>query len=168
MPEPSTTEGRRVHGELRDLLETAAVQQAESSASRRRGGTSEQPTARPRQGQDASVRPEAARAPTVDRAPSVRDRLRDQHEAQGNHEVVAGDGATTTGPPEATTHTEAVATTVGKTAVLPLSRLVLESLVEPSALLIFRPDFSNRPTSQSTVAKPILNFGWPITAWLVS
>ena len=26
MPEPSTTEGRRVRGELRDLLETAAVQ----------------------------------------------------------------------------------------------------------------------------------------------
>ena len=25
MPEPSTTEGRRVHGELRDLLETTAV-----------------------------------------------------------------------------------------------------------------------------------------------
>ena len=34
MPEPSTTEGRRVRGELRDLLETAAVQQAESFASR--------------------------------------------------------------------------------------------------------------------------------------
>ena len=33
MPEPSTTEGRRVRGELRDILETAAVQQAESSAS---------------------------------------------------------------------------------------------------------------------------------------
>jgi len=33
MPEPSTMEGRRVHGELRGLLETAAVQQAESSAS---------------------------------------------------------------------------------------------------------------------------------------
>ena len=33
MPEPSTTEGRRVRGELHDLLETAAVQQAESSAS---------------------------------------------------------------------------------------------------------------------------------------
>ena len=33
MPEPSSTEGRRVRGELQDLLETAAVQQAESSAS---------------------------------------------------------------------------------------------------------------------------------------
>ena len=33
MPEPSTTEGRWVRGELQDLLETAAVQQAKSSAS---------------------------------------------------------------------------------------------------------------------------------------
>ena len=48
MPEPSTTEGRRVHGELRELLETAAVQQAESSASRRHGGVSNLPVAPPR------------------------------------------------------------------------------------------------------------------------
>ena len=48
----------------------------------------------------------------------------------------AGDGATTTmGPPEATTHTEAVATTVGRTAVLLLGHLALEYLVEPSAAL---------------------------------
>jgi hypothetical protein len=33
MPEPSTTEGRHIHGELRGLLECAAVQQAKSSAS---------------------------------------------------------------------------------------------------------------------------------------
>ena len=45
MPEPSTTEGRRVRGELWDLLETATVQQAESSASRRRRGASELPAA---------------------------------------------------------------------------------------------------------------------------
>jgi hypothetical protein len=37
MPEPSTTEGRRIQGELKGLLEDAAVRQAESSASRRRG-----------------------------------------------------------------------------------------------------------------------------------
>jgi hypothetical protein len=35
MPEPSTTEGRRIQGELKNLLEDAAVQRAESSASRR-------------------------------------------------------------------------------------------------------------------------------------
>ena len=43
MPEPSTTEGRRVRGELWDLLETAAVQQAESSASRWHEGISNLP-----------------------------------------------------------------------------------------------------------------------------
>jgi hypothetical protein len=41
MPEPSTTEGRCIQGELKDLLEDAAVRRAESSASRRRGCPSE-------------------------------------------------------------------------------------------------------------------------------
>jgi hypothetical protein len=35
MPEPSTTEGRCIQGELKNLLEDAAVRRAESSASRR-------------------------------------------------------------------------------------------------------------------------------------
>jgi hypothetical protein len=37
MPEPSTTEGRRIQGELKGLLENTTVRQAESSASRRQG-----------------------------------------------------------------------------------------------------------------------------------
>jgi hypothetical protein len=37
MPEPSTTEGRRIQGELKNLLEDVAVRHAESSASRRQG-----------------------------------------------------------------------------------------------------------------------------------
>jgi hypothetical protein len=37
MPEPSTTEGRRIQGELKNLLEDVAVWRAESSASRRQG-----------------------------------------------------------------------------------------------------------------------------------
>jgi hypothetical protein len=37
MPEPSTTEGWHIQGGLKNLLEHAAVRQAESSASRRRG-----------------------------------------------------------------------------------------------------------------------------------
>jgi hypothetical protein len=41
MPEPSTTEGRRIQGELKNLLEDAAVRRAESSASRRQGYPSE-------------------------------------------------------------------------------------------------------------------------------
>jgi hypothetical protein len=42
MPEPSNPEARRAHDEIRGLLETAAMQQAESSASRRHGLASEQ------------------------------------------------------------------------------------------------------------------------------
>jgi hypothetical protein len=41
MPEPSTTEGRRIQGELKGLLEDAVIQRAESSASRRQGCPSE-------------------------------------------------------------------------------------------------------------------------------
>jgi hypothetical protein len=37
MPEPSTTEGRRIQGELKNVLEDVAVRRAESSASRRQG-----------------------------------------------------------------------------------------------------------------------------------
>jgi hypothetical protein len=37
MPEPSTTEGRRIQGELKNLLEDVAVRWAESFASRRQG-----------------------------------------------------------------------------------------------------------------------------------
>jgi hypothetical protein len=41
MPEPSTTEGRHIQGELKNLLEDVAVRRAESSASRRQGYPSE-------------------------------------------------------------------------------------------------------------------------------
>jgi hypothetical protein len=45
MPEPSTTEGRRIQGELKNLLEDAAVRRAESSASQRQGYPPEHRTA---------------------------------------------------------------------------------------------------------------------------
>jgi hypothetical protein len=37
MPEPSTTEGRCIQGELKNLLENATARRTKSSASRRRG-----------------------------------------------------------------------------------------------------------------------------------
>jgi cell division protein FtsI/penicillin-binding protein 2 len=43
MPEPSTPETRRARDEIRGLLKDAAMQQAESSASRHRGFASKQP-----------------------------------------------------------------------------------------------------------------------------
>jgi hypothetical protein len=76
MPEPSTTEGRRIQGELKDLLENAAVRQAESSASRRRGCPSKHHAASSRHMREASVHTEH----TGDRTPAALDRLgNEQH-----------------------------------------------------------------------------------------
>jgi hypothetical protein len=71
MPEPSTTEGRRIQGELRGLLEDAAVRQTESSASRRRGDPSEHRAAPSRRMREASVHTERTR----DGTPAAPDRL---------------------------------------------------------------------------------------------
>jgi hypothetical protein len=55
MPEPSTTKGRRIWGELKNLLEDAAIRQAESSASRRQGYPSEHRAVTSRFVREASV-----------------------------------------------------------------------------------------------------------------
>jgi hypothetical protein len=55
MPEPSTTEGRRIQGELKNLLEDAAVRRAKSSASRRQGYPPEHRAATSRFMREASV-----------------------------------------------------------------------------------------------------------------
>jgi hypothetical protein len=55
MLEPSTTEGRRIQGELKNLLEGAAVRRAERSASRRQGYPSEHRAATSRFMREASV-----------------------------------------------------------------------------------------------------------------
>jgi hypothetical protein len=75
MPEPSTTEGRRIQGELRDLLEGAAVRRAESSASRRRVDPSEHHAVSSRRIREASVHPERTR----DEAPAARGRPGNEH-----------------------------------------------------------------------------------------
>jgi hypothetical protein len=74
MPEPSTTEGRRIQGELKDLLEDAAVRRAESSATRRQGCPSEHRATPSRRILEASVRTER----TWDRTPAAPDRLSDE------------------------------------------------------------------------------------------
>jgi hypothetical protein len=71
MPEPSTTEGRRIQGELKDLLENAAVRRAESSASQRQGCPSEHRTASSRRIREASVHTERK----GDGTPAAPDRL---------------------------------------------------------------------------------------------
>jgi hypothetical protein len=71
MPEPSTAKGRRIQGELKDLLEDAEVRRAESSASRRQGCPSEHGATPSRRIREASVRTERTR----DETPAAPDRL---------------------------------------------------------------------------------------------
>jgi hypothetical protein len=75
MPEPSTTEGRRIQGELKNLLEDAAVRRAESSASRRQGYPSEHRVATSRFMREASVHTGRTR----NTAPAAPDRLSNEH-----------------------------------------------------------------------------------------
>jgi hypothetical protein len=55
MPEPSTTEGRRIEGELKNLLEDVAVRRTEISTSRRQGYPSEHRAATSRFMREASI-----------------------------------------------------------------------------------------------------------------
>jgi hypothetical protein len=75
MPEPSTTEGRRIQGELKNLLEDAAVRRAESSASRRQGYPSEHRAATSRFTREASVHTGRTR----NTAPAAPGRLGNEH-----------------------------------------------------------------------------------------
>jgi hypothetical protein len=75
MPEPSTTEGRCIQGELKNLLEDAAVWRAESSASRRQGYPSEHRAATSRFMREASVHTRRTR----DTAPAAPGRLGNEH-----------------------------------------------------------------------------------------
>jgi hypothetical protein len=75
MPEPSTTEGRRIQGELKSLLEDVAVRWAESSASRRQGYPSEHRAATSRFMREASVHTRRTR----NTAPAAPGRLGNEH-----------------------------------------------------------------------------------------
>jgi hypothetical protein len=108
MPEPSTTEGRRIQGELKNLLEGAAVRRAESSASRRQGHPSEQRAATSRFMREASVYTGRTR----------KQRLRPR-DASATSTITATVGpASTRGCAEATTPGMDYATTVGRIGVL--------------------------------------------------
>jgi hypothetical protein len=75
MPEPSTTEGRRIQGELKNLLEDATVRRAESSASRRQGYPSEHRAATSRFMREASIHTGRMR----NTAPAALGRLGNEH-----------------------------------------------------------------------------------------
>jgi hypothetical protein len=75
MSEPSTTEGRRIQGELKNLLEDATVRWAKSSASRRQGCPPEHRAATSRFMQEASVHTGRTR----DAMPAAPGRLGNEH-----------------------------------------------------------------------------------------
>jgi hypothetical protein len=75
MPEPSTTEGRRIQGELKNLLEDAAVRRAKSSASRRQGYPPEHRATTSRFMRETSVHTGRTRAAT----PAAPGRLGHEH-----------------------------------------------------------------------------------------
>jgi hypothetical protein len=75
MPEPSTTEGRRIQGELKNLLEDATVRWAESSASRRQGYPPEHRAVTSRFMRKASVHT----GRTQDATPAAPGRLGNEH-----------------------------------------------------------------------------------------
>jgi hypothetical protein len=75
MPELSTTEGRRIQGELKNLLEDVAVRRAESSASRRQGYPPEHRVATSRFMWEAS----AHTGRTRNTAPAAPGRLGNEH-----------------------------------------------------------------------------------------
>jgi hypothetical protein len=75
MPEPSTTEGRRIQGELKNLLEDVAVRRAESSASRRQGYPPEHRAATSRFMREASIHT----GRTWDATPAAPSRLGNEH-----------------------------------------------------------------------------------------
>jgi hypothetical protein len=75
MPEPSTTEGRRIQGELKNLLEDAAIRRAESSTSRWQGYPSKHRAATSRFIREASVHTGRTR----DATPAAPGRLGNEH-----------------------------------------------------------------------------------------
>jgi hypothetical protein len=75
MPEPSTTEGRHIQEELKNLLEDAAVRRAESSAFRRQGYPSEHRAATSRFMREASIHTKRTR----NTAPVAPGRLGNEH-----------------------------------------------------------------------------------------
>jgi hypothetical protein len=75
MPKPSTTEGRCIQGELKNLLEDAAVRRAESSVSRRQGCPPEHRAMTSRLMREASVHTERTR----DATPAAPGRFGNEH-----------------------------------------------------------------------------------------
>jgi hypothetical protein len=155
MPEPSTTEGRRIRGELKNLLHDAAVRRAKSSASRRQGCPSEHRAATSRFMREASVHTGRTRN-TALAAPV----------ASTTSTITATVGPTSTrGCAEATTPGMGDATTAGRIGVPRLNHPVRRLSAAPYDGHRSRPGSEPRLLSQSTRGRRDRNYGSRTTGW---
>jgi hypothetical protein len=158
MPEPYTTEGRCIQGELKGLLEDTVVRRAESSASRRQGCPSEHRATSSRHVREASVHTERTR----DGTPAAPDRLGDEqhhHNRRARLEETVHRGY----------HPGAEdATTVRRTGAPRPNRQVRGSSAGPYDRHRSRPGSEPRLPSPSTQGRQGRSCGLRITDWHAS
>jgi hypothetical protein len=158
MPEPSTTEGRRIQGELKNLLEDAAVRRAESSASRR-------------QGYPRSITPRLPNSCGKPRStPGARGtrRLRSRVASATSTTATTVEPASTKRCAEATTPGVGDATTVGRIGAPRPNHLVRKPSAGPYDGRRSRPGSEPRLPSPSTQGKQGRNYGLRTTGWPAS
>jgi hypothetical protein len=158
MPEPSTTEGRRIQGELKNLLEDAAVRRAESSASRRQG----YPRSITQRLPDSCGKPQST--------PSARGtrRLQPRVASATSTTATTVELASTRRCTEATTLGVGDATTVGRIRAPHPNHQVRKPSVGPYDERRSRPGFEPRLPSPSTWGKQGRNCGLRTTGWPAS
>jgi hypothetical protein len=155
MPEPSTTEGRRIRGELKNLLEDAAVRRAESSASRRQGyprGT-------------APRFPDSCGKPRSTPGARATQRLQPRDASATSTTTATIEPASTRGCTEATTPGVGDATTAGRIGAPRPNRPARRLSAEPYDGRRSRPGSEPRLPSQSIRGRQGRNCGSRTTGW---
>jgi hypothetical protein len=158
MPEPSTTEGRRIQGELKNLLEDAAVRRAESSASRRQGYPRSIAPRLP----DSCGKPQSTPGARGTR------RLRPQVASAMSTAATTVEPASMKRCAEATTLGVGDATTVGRIGAPRPNHLVRKPSAGPYDGRRSRPGSEPRLPSPSTQGKQGRNCGLSTTGWPAS
>jgi hypothetical protein len=158
MPEPSTTEGRRIQGELKNLLEDAAVRRAESSASRRQGYPPEHRAATSRFMREASVHT----GHTRNTAPAAPGRLGNEHHRHDRRATSMRRCA------EATTPGVGDATIAGRIGAPRPNHLVRGLSAGPYDGRLSRPGSEPRLPSPSTWGSQSRSCGSRTTGWPAS
>jgi hypothetical protein len=158
MPKPSTTEGRRIQGELKNLLEDAAVRRAESSASRRQGC----PRSIAQRLPDSCGRPRST--------PGARGtgRLQPRSASATSNTIATVEPTSTRGCAEATTPGAEDATTVRRIGVPRSNHQVCEPSAGPYDGRRSRLDSGPRLPSPSTQGRQGRSCGLRTTSWHAS